>query len=246
MKHKFVKPLLKLLLSCLIIGLFLFIIALILHYGLNIDFKDFKDRDKIQSYISSTGAFSYLVLFLIAFLQVTFIPIPGAIVIIVGNYLFGFWINLLLCYFGMLFASIFAFFLGRKIGKPFAYWVVGSKEKTEEYLKKLNGKETVILFFMYLLPFFPDDMLCVVAGLTPISYGKFILMQVITRFTSIIGTILFMSGEFIPYKGWGLIVMIILAIICIAIFILSYKNADKINAFLDRMGNKIKEKLVKK
>ena len=39
--------------------------------------------------------------------------------------------------------------LGRKIGRPFVNWIVGDKETVDYYLKKLKGKETIILFFMF-------------------------------------------------------------------------------------------------
>ena len=63
---------------------------------------------------------------------------------------------------------------------------------------------------MFLLPMFPDDILCSIAGIMPITYSVFIFMQLITRFTSIGGTLLFMSGEIIPYHGWGLVLIIFL------------------------------------
>ena len=44
---------------------------------------------------------------------------------------------------------------------------------------------------MFLLPMFPDDILCSIAGIMPITYSVFIFMQLITRFTSIGGTLLF-------------------------------------------------------
>ena len=142
----------------------------------------------------------------------------------------------------MLLGGSLAFWLGRLIGKKFVYWVAGDKETVEDYLHKMKGKESVVLFFMFLFPFFPDDMLCCLAGITSMSFTTFTIMQVITRFTSISATIFFMSGEIIPYHGWGIPVLILISILGIIAFIISYKNADKIQDWFVNLFKKKKEK----
>lgn len=141
----------------------------------------------------------------------------------------------------MFLGGLFAFLLGRVIGKKFVYWIAGDKEKVEEYLQKLKGKETVVLFFMFLFPYFPDDLLCSIAGMTSISWSTFIVIQFITRITSIGATLIFMSGELIPYNGWGIPVIIALSILGIIAFIISYKNADKIQDWFTNLFTKKKK-----
>lgn len=199
-------------------------------------------QEQIQTFIKSKGAWGPLIFILISFLQVTFIPIPGSITILAGSYLFGPWQSYLYSFIGMMLGSIVAFLLGRLVGKPFIYWVAGDKEKVEKYLKTLHGKENVVLFFMFLFPFFPDDLLCSIAGILPISLIGFIIMQIVTRITSIGATLLLMSGEIIPYSGWGIPVLIIIGILAIIAFVISYKNADKINEKIRDFSNKIFKK----
>ncbi|MBQ8726039.1 MAG: TVP38/TMEM64 family protein [Clostridia bacterium] len=204
-------------------------------------------QEQLQGYIESTGAIAPLIFALVSFLQVTFIPIPGAITILAGNYLFGAMQSFIYSYLGMLLGAMFAFFLGKIIGRPFVNWVVGSPKKVGDWLKKLKGRQNVILFFMFLLPFFPDDILCTVAGLLPMTYGGFFIMQAITRATSIGFTLLLMSGEIIPYHGWGLVCLGGIAAACIVAFILSMKYSEKINDFFVKTINKLfgKDKLQK-
>jgi len=190
-------------------------------------------KEKLRDYISSTGPWAPLVFILISFLQVTFIPIPSSVTILAGSFLFGPGLSFLYSYIGILLGSFLAFFLGRIIGKPFVNWIVGDKETVEKYLKKLKGKETVLLFFMFLLPFFPDDALCAIAGILPISWPVFIAMQLISRATSIFGNILFLSGEFIPYNTtWGIVTITILSILGIVAFIFCYKYSEQIQTFI--------------
>ncbi len=202
-------------------------------------------REEIQSFLSSTGAIAPLVFIGISFLQVTFIPIPSNITIIAGNYMFGVWRSFLYSYVGIVFGSLFAFFLGRILGRKFVDLAFGGKEESEKYIEKLKGKESVVLFFMFLLPAFPDDALCALAGILPISWTKFIFIQLTTRITSILGTLFFMSGEIIPYNALGIAIIILVAILSVIAFIISLKNAEKINKAFDEFTNKIAGKIRK-
>ncbi len=202
-------------------------------------------RENIQAILESTGALAPLIFIAMSFLQVTFVPIPSSVTILAGNYIFGFWESFLYSYIGIVLGSLFAFFLGKVFGKPFVDWTFGGKEETEKYIKRLRGKETVVLFFMFLLPAFPDDALCALAGILPISFSMFLFMQLTTRISSIFGTLFFMSGEIIPYSGWGLALIIAVAAASIVAFVFCFKNADKINAKFDATTDRLSKKLRK-
>ena len=176
---------------------------------------------------------------LISFLQVSFIPVPSTLTIVIGSYLFGGLLAFIYSYIGILLGSIFAFYLGRKFGRKFVSWIIGDELKLDQYIEKLKGKETITIFFMFLFPFFPDDLLCSIAGLLPIKCKTFIIMQVISRITTIGGNILLLSGEIIPFSGWGIPVLILLGVLSIVIFILSIKNSEKITDFFSNFSLKI-------
>lgn len=235
MKQETKKTLVRLIISLLVIG------ALILGVYLIFYFLGWTklSREQLQDFICSTGAIAPLVFIAVSFLQVTFVPLPGAVTILAGSYLFGFWASFLYSYIGMMLGSVLAFALGRLIGRPYVNWVAGGKEKADEWIKKLKGRETVFLFFAFFLPAFPDDILCSVAGVLPIRWVTFMVMQFITRATSILATMIFMSGEIIPFYGWGLVVLGAVGVICIVAFIICLKYADKLNAFFDKIINKI-------
>lgn len=199
-------------------------------------------REQIQKTVESTGAVAPLVFIGVSFLQVTFIPIPGLVTILAGSYIFGIYLSFIYSYIGMLIGSFFAWWLGRVLGRPFVNWVAGGKENVDEWLKKLKGREKVFLFFAFLLPLFPDDLLCSVAGILPIKFVTFTVMQVITRATSIGASLLFMSGEIIPYHGWGLIIISAVTILGITAFILAMKYAEKLNVFFDKFINRLTKK----
>ena len=195
--------------------------------------------EEVRDLVSSTGVIAPLVFVFISFLQVTFVPIPSAITIVAGNYLFGPWLAFLYSYIGIFIGSVFAFVLGRKIGRPFVNWIAGSSEKVDEWIGKLKGRENVLLFFMFLLPFFPDDILCAIAGAISVRWSTFMIMQIFTRATSILGTLFFMSGEIIPFHGWGIAVLAVVAVVFIVAFVLSLIYSEKINEFFGKVIDKI-------
>lgn len=235
MKKETKESLIKLLLSGAVICVILVIGYFILKYLGILDMT----REEMQAFIESTGVIAPLAFIAVSFLQVTFVPIPSTVSILAGNYLFGPWLAFLYSYIGIMLGAMLAFALGRLVGRPYINWVAGNKETAEEWLAKLKGRETVFLFFAFLFPAFPDDLLCSVAGILPISFSTFLIMQIITRVTAIGGTLLFMSGEVIPYEGWGLVVIAILVIIALAAFVLSMKYAVELNDMFERLVQRV-------
>lgn len=232
------KTILKLIISILILGLIIVGFYLLFRY---LGWTSLT-KEQLQEKISSFGIWASLVFILASFLQVTFIPIPSTVTIIAGSFLFGPLLSFIYSYIGIVLGSILAFYLGRLIGKPFVNWVIGDEKVVDDYLLKMKNKENIILFFMFLFPFFPDDALCSLAGILPMSFLTFLFMQLTTRLTSIGATLLFMSGEIIPYQGWGLVVIIFVCLLGLAAFVISLKYAEKINELFYRLVEKITSK----
>ncbi|MBQ8311481.1 MAG: TVP38/TMEM64 family protein [Clostridia bacterium] len=243
MKAETKKSIFKLLLSGLVIVGIVGVLYLIMYF---LGITDLT-QEELQAFIQSAGVVAPLIYILISFLQVTFVPIPGAVTILAGNYVFGAGGAFLYSYIGMLAGAMFAFALGRWIGRPFINWIAGGKEKVDDWLNKLKGRENVLLFFMFFLPAFPDDILCSVAGILPIGWIGFFIMQAITRTTSVGATLLFMSGEVIPFdEPWGIAVLAIVGVLAVLAFIISYRNAERINKALEDLADKIVGKFRKK
>jgi len=179
-----------------------------------------------------------LIYILITFLQVTVIPLPGTVTVLAGCYLFGAFAASVYSFIGMMLGACAAFWLGKLIGRPFINWVAGGKEKVDGWLERLRGKETVLLFFMFLFPAFPDDVLCAVAG-PSIRFPIFLIMQIISRIASLAGTVILMSGEVIPFEGAGVFILVGIIALGIISLAICMKNADRINTALDTFADKI-------
>ena len=201
--------------------------------------------EELRDVIQSAGSWWAPVLFiLLQILQVCILPIPGVLSIGAGVLVFDVWLACLYSYIGILIGSVIAFWIGRVLGYRVAAWVVG-KETLDKWLQKVKGRDKMLLTAMFLLPLFPDDVLCVVSGLTTMSWKFFIFMQLIARAISVVTTVFSLNGDIIPYDQlWGIIVWICIGIAIIALFVLIWKKGDKFerwfySLFRSKKGNGI-------
>ena len=197
--------------------------------------------EKLKDLILSWGFWGRLGFTLISFLQVTFIPIPSTVTIIAGALLYGPLQASLLSLAGILLGSLLAFFLGRFFGRKLVVFMVG-KKTCEKWVNFLNGAK-YSFFIMMLLPIFPDDVLCLVAGLTNMSWTFFTVTNIICRPIGILTVSYFGSGYLIPYHGWGLAVWAVIIVAIIVVIVLSYKYQKQIENFIFKLfKNKDKKK----
>ena len=160
--------------------------------------------DKIRGLILSLGFWGRLAFVFLQFLQVTFLPIPSAVSTLAGVLVFGPLQASLLSLSGIMLGSVLAFWLGRRFGRKLVSFMVGEEtcHKWTNFLT--NAKYSFVV--MMLLPIFPDDILCLVAGLTDMSWLFFVVTNLISRPLAIFLTCYLGSGSIIPFHGWGLAV----------------------------------------
>lgn len=143
---------------------------------------------KIIEIIKNSGAFAPIVYAVVQFLQVTFIPINSTPVTVAGSLLFDWWLCLILTLVGQIGGSVLAFWIGRKWGLK-AVYKFAKQQTVEKWRGKMKGREKTTLIFMFLLPVFPDDLLCLLAGLTDMRYSTFFGVQVLSRTMAALWTI---------------------------------------------------------
>ena len=202
--------------------------------------------EDLRNYVSGFGGYAVFIFIAIQFLQVVVLPIPGFITVSVGVLLFGAFRGSVYSVIGIVSASIVAFFIGRVFGYKVAGWLVG-KENLDKGLELVKGKDKVILTFMFLFPFFPDDVLCFVAGLSSMSVPYYIVMITITRIINIVVSAYSVNGSIIPYNTWwGILLWIAVFILVAALCYVIYKHGDKIENFFKSKFSKRKNNSKKK
>ena len=82
---------------------------------------------------------------------------------------------------------------------------------------------------MFIFPFFPDDLLCFVAGISSMSVRYFIVMITITRLLSITISSLTLSGKLLPFNTWwGICLWSLFITLILAVCIYVYKNGESL------------------
>ena len=95
-------------------------------------------------------------------------------------------------------------------------------------LAKLRRAVVYALFLALLFPFFPDDVLCILAGVTTIPTGRFALLMLLARPWGLAFAALLGCGAMrLPVWGWALM----LTALC-AVFYFAMKYNKKIEDWL--------------
>lgn len=192
--------------------------------------------EKIQAIVERGGVFSCLIFIILQILQTTILQIPAIIVTLAGSLIFGKWLAFLLSFIAIMIGSLIMFWIGRKAGVKFLTFLIG-EEKTNKWIARISECKYLFVLMM-LFPLFPDDILCVVAGLTTMSFRFFFFTNVIARFIGVGCTIFFASGSVIPFYGWGLIIWGLILIFILYLFYASIKYQDKIDSTIKQIFKK--------
>lgn len=166
-----------------------------------------KNVEGMIALIRSFGFWGVFVYVLFIVLNVVFLPVPAAVPAVIGTAVFGPLWSFVCMSAGTVAGSLIIFILGRNFGKKLVVWMIG-KEKTEKYAEFVGKKGRAAFIFMIVLPFFPDDILCLMAGLSHMSYRYFIFVICPVRVATLAFMCFFADGKLIPFHGWGLAVWI--------------------------------------
>ena len=176
-----------------------------------------------QQYIERFSPYSQLVFFLVQLASVILAPIPSNITAAAGGLLFGTWPAFFLTWAAVVLGSVTVFWLARSIGQPFVGKFVNQKV-SERYLDVIKRKRDVFLLLVFIFPFFPDDIICILAGLTDIGYLRFLVIVLLGRpwgllVASAIG------GSAISIPLWG---MALIGLAGFTLFLVGLKYGDQL------------------
>lgn len=186
-------------------------------------FALFESKEQLREYVSSFGVWAPLAFFVLQFVQVIISPIPGGVTSFVGGLLFGFFYGSLLSFSAMALGSVCAFLLGRLFGRPLVERIA-SKQTVDKYFTTVTLRQRVLLILMFLFPFFPDDILCLIAGLSPMKLRSFTLIVLLTRpWGVLVASLIGANAIALPSWSW-----IAIGVVIVLVFILAMKYAPQI------------------
>lgn len=148
--------------------------------------------DWLSSLVENAGAWAYVVIWAIMFVQVAFVPIPAYVVLVgavntslITTEFMKFGLNDLWFYLTVICAymvgCVVAYLIGRKWGKKAVKWCAGNDEEYDKWSGILNNKGKWWYALTVLLPIFPDDLLCLVAGSVKFNFWFYFVANLIGR-----------------------------------------------------------------
>lgn len=172
----------------------------------------FSDQEQAKRYVESAGIFGPLVFILLQVIQVVIAPIPGQVAGLLGGYLFGPYLGLFYSLIGATIGFTIIFVLARKFGRPFVERFF-SKKLIDKFDYITKSKGSFALFLIFLLPAFPDDLICYLAGLTKIPIYRLILISIAGRIPGYL--ILSLTGNGLAYENMNPIIITLIAALLI-------------------------------
>lgn len=208
---------------------------------------DLLNIERLREYISSFGILAWLVFLVIqVFTTVVlcFVPATTTTFTTLGIVLFGSNVKTYLIVFsGIFISSIIMDLIGRIGGSRVIIKLIG-KEEYENALGLLKEKGMVYVPFMYLLPLFPDDALCMCVGATKINFWvhslEILLCRGIGCATMVFGINL-IPNEIATFSSTNLWDYIVVITILAFWVIILFKIARFIDKKLTKYFNKRKE-----
>ena len=124
--------------------------------------------------VKNAGFWGPALFLILQAVQVVIPILPGGISCLAGVLIFGPWLGFLFNYLGICVGSMLAFLIARHFGRPvlgclFQHERLSRYDRWMQSRKHLSRWLAIEIFF----PVAPDDLLCYLAGTTPISWKTF-------------------------------------------------------------------------
>lgn len=175
-----------------IINIVAIILLIALFISLYFIFKDKFDllntKEGLENFINdvqNTGFLGGIILVVIQILQVVVAFIPGEFVELASGIMFGPVLGLVLCLIGLNIGTIIIFGLVKLLGKPFVDENVSDHNQKFLFLNNSN-RTLIILFFIFLIPGIPKDILIYLVPLTKVKIWQFLIVSSVSRIPSIL------------------------------------------------------------
>lgn len=188
---------------------------------------------RFREWISGWGPWAPLAFLAVQVLQVIVFVIPGEIPQIAGGWLFGFWKGALLTVAGITMGSAACFFTARLLGVPFVQ-ALFPPAQVEKMKKVLSAPGSRLAFFLlFLIPGIPKDVLCYVAGISPMGFPFFLGASMLGRLPGIAGSALI--GGAAAGKRW--VLMGIIAAAAVALFVTGFLLRPHIQRWVENISH---------
>lgn len=146
----------------------------------------FKPNGGFSALLVSLGIWGPIIFVLVQVSQIIYPMIPLGLTNVIGDLLFGHFWGFVFNTIGMLIGSSINFYIGGKYG-PTVIRAFISDEDYDKYIDKMNRGKAFerLLRIGFIAPVFPDDIFCMIAGMSKMKFRQFFGMVLIYRPASV-------------------------------------------------------------
>jgi len=178
--------------------------------------KIIQDQDAVSAYLQGYGSLGPVILFVLLIAQVFIAIIPGHALMVTAGYVYG-TMGLFVTMTSTILGSQIAFLIARKYGRSLIYRLA-SPEIIDRWDKVAKHQGILFFFFSFVLPIFPSDLMCYVAGLCTISPKRFFIANFMGRTCcAVFITLIGIYGMHPPVQFW------IISLVALVTFFLGWK-----------------------
>jgi uncharacterized membrane protein YdjX (TVP38/TMEM64 family) len=160
------------------------------------------DRQAVAAEIQRLGVWGPLALFSLLVLQVFIAFIPGHALMLAGGYVYGYAVSLLITLTSTVLGSQIAFLVARRYGRA-AVYRLAKVDAIQKWDRLAARQGALFYFFAFVLPIFPSDLMCYVAGLGTVTARRFFVANVLGRFVcAAFITLIGSNGLHMPAAFW--------------------------------------------
>lgn len=179
------------------------------------------DTPALREFIRGYGLLAPVVLVALQAVQVVVAPVPGQVLAVVAGYLFGVWWGTLYNMIGITIGSTIAFWISRRYGRAYVENIV-QEEALARFDAVSDDYGQAALFFLFLVPGLPDDVICFAGGLTDIPLWQLVVLAVIGRAPAF-----FLVNVVGDMLGTGnILTAVVLAVVLVVISAVGYRYRD--------------------
>jgi len=162
----------------------------------------FADPGAVTESIRGYGLWGPAVLCILFILQTFLAFIPGQALMVASGYIYGFSGGVLITWISLVLGGQMAFWLARRYGRPFAErWI--SPKILNRWDKSAAGQGIPFYVVTLVMPFFPNDAMCYVAGLGSMTHRRFLVANAFGRgIASVLTVLVGAFADKIPSLIW--------------------------------------------
>lgn len=141
---------------------------------------EFLEPETLKAFLAEAGLWAPLLFIVLQALQVIAAPIPMQVFGLAGGYAFGALPGTIYSLTGLVIGTFVVVWLVKRYGRPLVERFV--KPHTLERFDSLSRSSgQTILFLIFLFPGLPDDAICFIAGLSPLSIRTIVVLAFLGR-----------------------------------------------------------------